>query len=191
MGEIVIEGGVNDTNHEIASDITPHTCPSGESAIGLVINSGAHVNEASLICDSIATSSAAPAPAPVHPPGYSPIKKTGRASPEAPLSAFVGSWNTVTNQDGHFLLTIVEESPGYFLGTFVNQSAEHQYDGTLHGRIIPGTRTLNGGYEEPGINARGLANFDPSRDGNSFTGRGTHMAKEQFEWNGKRSTPAQ
>lgn len=192
-GTISIQGGARaeDTNYEEPTESSRPICPSGESAIGLVINSGMHVNEASLICDSVATASGAPVTATVNPPGYSPIKKTGKAIPEAPLSAFVGTWNTVTSQDGHYLVTIVEESTGYFTGTFVNQSAEHQYDGTLHGRIIPDTRTLNGTYQQPGIKGRGLVSFDLSRDGNSLTGRGTHMAKTHFEWNGTRSSPAQ
>lgn len=166
-------------------------CRSGEAATGLTISSGRHVNSLALICDTIALPAASPS-------GGAVIARTGRTPAPgasiAPIQAFQGGWQTVTNQNGHFTLILQIANPGqnpfltdtYVTGQFINTDGATQYNGIIQGTIPRGTRTLHYSYSQPQIKAGGQGHFTLSNDGNAIAGNGT-AGGQTFTWNGTRA----
>ena len=119
---------------------------------------------------------------------------TTSAPSMAPVQAFEGGWQTVTNQNGHYTLILRITNPGqnpllydtYVTGQFINTDGATQYNGILQGIIPKGTRTLIYNYSQPEIKAGGKGQFTLSNDGNAITGNGT-AGSATFTWNGTRA----
>ncbi|MCP9846944.1 hypothetical protein KBY86_08615 [Synechococcus sp. Lug-A] len=115
--------------------------------------------------------------------------------PIAHVSAFQGGWQTVTDQNGHYILILQITTPIVstlipdlnVTGQFINTDGATQYNGTLQGIIPRGMRTLYYNYWQPGIKAGGKGQFTLSNDGQSISGEGLSMGKDTFIWNGTRT----
>ena len=160
-------------------------CADDEVGTGLSISYGRHVNSLALICDTLerraVASSATPAKAPL---STVPVLATDLG--------FAGSWDTRTNQDGAFVLILRILNPHQFRLADLNVTGEFiaagqpQYNGTLTGKIRPGSRRLEYTYVQPGISGAGTGTFVLSQDGKTFSGNGVHAGKDKFTWNGTR-----
>jgi hypothetical protein len=190
-------GGLGVGNCPTPANIFQH-CPGGEAPVGLNVRYGTDVNGIGLICAPVADTAAAappPAPAPVK-----AIKQTGRAKPPsgpglAPVSAFGGKWQTVTNLGGHFELILQTNGEGIGMmgmpvqmqvgGSFTNTDGSHDYDGTISGVVPPGARQLIYNFSQKNGQG-GQGTFTLSNDGNSLTGDGV-VSGTHFTWNGQRA----
>ena len=175
--------------------IPRQACPQ-ESFTGVIVRFGEHVNAIGIVCDR----RAAVAPVPVtHARLYNPIHRL-QIAPHAlaPVSAFGGKWETVTDQNGHYELKLgttgdgtasgpggVVSIPMNVSGIFTNTDGAHDYDGTIGGIVQPNTRQLVYTFtQKNGQSGSGV--FTLSDDGNSLTGEGVENGTH-FTWNGQRA----
>jgi hypothetical protein len=147
--------------------------------------------------------------APTAPAGPKPIRHSGKARPDAndpektsasssdqaqppltKLSAasaadWVGSWDTTTDQGGHFEL-VLEQDGDKISGTFHDLNGNPQYDGTLVGTLSG--RTLTYRFAQLKATGTGLFKLDQSKQ--KITGNGVTLqgaAKTRFFWSGSKT----
>ncbi len=112
----------------------------------------------------------------------------------------IGGWDTVTGQNGHFLVVLQIANPManpilediHVTGQMINSDGAPQYNGTLQGTIPRGSRTLTYTFFQPQTKGSGAGQFILSQDGNSITGTGAGSSTAggevvQFTWNGTRA----
>lgn len=151
------------------------TCPDGEVANGVRINSGDHVNAVGLHCGTFqANVVAQPTPAPQPAP-----------APAALPTGFAGVWDAVTSQGGVFTL-ILEVNGNQVSGYFGHANA--QYDGTLTGVMDVGGRKFGYSYVQPQIGGSGNGMFELSADGQSMSGPFVtdQDMTQRYTWTAKR-----
>ena len=168
----------------------------GDVPVGINVRYGKHVNGIGFICGRVAATAPPPAAAPApHTVITTGKPKAPEGPPVAPSFAFTGTWNTVTNQNGHFLLTFTpldrellpgSPTPIRFQGTFVNTDGASNTNGTIQGTVVNGYHDMAFTYVQPGLGLTGTGGFTLSADGNSITGSGVSGGKDKFTWTGTR-----
>jgi len=185
--------GADDFNRDAACDILWHNKDTGESQIWFMREHSIARRATVEVRDGGGNMIGLPWR--IVPTNLPPSEQAPAGSPVAPVWGFEGGWRTVTNQNGHYTLTLVitnrEQMYSYLTdllitGTFINTDGAPQYNGILRGTIPKGTRTLIYEYAQPEIKAGGKGTFTLSNDGNAITGSGT-AGTATFTWNGTRA----
>jgi hypothetical protein len=107
----------------------------------------------------------------------------------APASAanFSGTWATVTDQNGHYQLTLLQGQSAV-VGTF--DETNPVYSGTLEGTLTaPGRFEFT--YVQPTSGGKGTGWFELSADGRALTGGGSTSDGVAFAWAGTRTAKGQ
>jgi hypothetical protein len=124
---------------------------------------------------------AKPAPAQTQPaPASTPLPELSAASADD----WVGSWDTTTDQGGHFELVLTQDGDK-ISGTFHDLNGNPQYDGTLVGTISGRVLT----YRFAQLKATGTGIFKLDQSKQKITGNGVTQgaAKTRFLWSGSKT----